>query len=108
MVIWHAFVNFFHCIPLWIVGNKIVSYSVRLEENGFQQTKSEVESLVNVKTLMFVSPIIVGFVVPLMQFATLYLYYNYGHPWCGLFKKFKKTGLTKSKDSQNEVLDTTA
>ena len=105
MVVWHAFVNFFHCLPLWIVGSKILSYAVTLEESGFHQTKSEEESLGDIKALMIVSPIIVALVVPLIQFGTLYLYYNYGHPWCRLFVKFKKPGTKKSKSDTVQKLE---
>ena len=95
VVTWHAFINFCHCLPLWIVGSKILSHSLTMEENEFLPTQSELDSLSNVKILMIISPIIVVFVVPLIQFGCLYLYYHYGHPWCRMFGDFKKPGATK-------------
>ena len=96
MIIWHAIVNFIHCFPLLITGHKIVAHSTKLEENGFTLTKSEEDSLANVKTLMIMSPIIVALIVPSIQWATLILYYKYGHPWCRIFKHFKKPEERKS------------
>ena len=92
MTIWHAVINVFHCIPLIVSGCKIIKHSTRLEENGFAQTKSELNDLNTIKILMIVAPIFVGFVVPLIQWGTLMLYYHYGHPWCRIFIKadFKK------------------
>ena len=87
IVIWHAVINVFHCFPLVISGKKIIDHSTRLEENGFAQTKSELDALSTAKILMMVAPIFVGFVVPMIQWGTLMLYYYYGHPWCRIFNK---------------------
>ena len=108
VIAWHAFVNFCHCLPLWVVGSEILSHSVRMEENGFPQTKSELDSLSTVKILMIISPIIVVFVVPLIQFGCLYLYYMYGHPWCRMFGHFKKPGATKSMVLPKQKLNVSA
>ena len=97
MIVWHASINFFHCLPLWIEGNKISTYSSSLQENGFPLTKSETDALANVRLLMILSPFVVVLIVPLIQFGALVLYYKYGHPWCRLFKHFKQPDETKSK-----------
>ena len=104
MIIWHAIVNLFHCLPLWIEGAKIVAHSQRLHENEFKLTKSEEDSLTNVLTLMIVSPILVVLVVPLIQFGTLFLYYNYGHPWSRIFKDFKKPDQTKCESEGENAI----
>ena len=105
MIIWHAIFNFFHCLPVWIAGSKILAHSTRLEENGFVQTRSEEEALKSVKTLMISSPIVVAVIVPLIQCGTLIIYYKYGHPWCRIFKHFKKPGTTRPKTVKNEKTD---
>ena len=103
MVIWHAVVNVLHCIPLAVSGSKIIKYSTKLEESGFSQTRSELDSLTTVKILMMVAPIFVGFLVPLTQWGTLMLYYYYGHPWCRIFNKFDFTKPDKPKTKQNMI-----
>ena len=104
MIIWHAVVNVLHCIPLVLSGSKIINHATRMEENGFAQTKSELDSLATVKVLMTVAPIFVGFLVPLIQWGTLMLYYYYGHPWCRIFNKadFTKPDVPKSKPNMIE------
>ena len=97
MIVLHAVINFLHCLPLWIEGSKIEAHSKRLEANGFPATKSEAEALANVFILMAISPIMVVVVVPLIQWGTLFLYYNYGHPWCRLFKHFKQPEETERR-----------
>ena len=103
MVIWHAVINVFHCIPLVISGKKIIDHSTRLEENGFAQTKSELDALSTVKILMMVAPIFVGFVVPMIQWGALMLYYYYGHPWCRIFNKPDFTKPEQPNTKQNKI-----
>ena len=103
MVVWHAVVNVLHCIPLVMSGSKIIKYSTKLEENGFSQTRSELDALATVKILMMVAPIFVGFLVPLIQWGALMLYYYYGHPWCRIFNKFDFTKPDKPKLKQNMI-----
>ena len=97
MIVWHVVINFFHCLPLWIEGNKISTYSSSLQENGFPLSISETDALANVRLLMILSPFVVVLIVPLLQFGALVLYYKYGHPWCRLFKYFKQTEEATSK-----------
>ena len=97
MIVWHAVINFFHCLPLWIEGNKISTYSSSLQENGFPLSISETDALANVRLLMILSPFVVVLIVPLIQFGALVLYYKYGHPWGRLFKYFKQTEEATSK-----------
>ena len=105
MIIWHAMINVVHCIPMIVSGCKIINHSTRLEENGFAQTKSELDALSTIKILIIIAPILVGFVVPLIQWGTLMLYYYYGHPWCRIFTKpdFKKPDAPTSKENQAEL-----
>ena len=95
MISWHAIINLLHCLPVWIEGSKIISHSKRLEDKGFVPTKFEEESLNDVTTLMIVSPFVVVLFVPLIQWGTLYLYYNYGHPWSRIFTHLKPPEQTK-------------
>ena len=103
MVIWHAVINVFHCIPLVISGKKIIDHSTRLEENGFAQTKSELDALSTVKILMMLAPILVGFLVPMIQWGSLMLYYYYGHPWCRIFNKLDFTKPEQPNTKQNKI-----
>ena len=99
MVVWNAIINLIYCVPMWIEGGNMITFTGKLVENGFPLNNFEEDSLAHVRSLMIVSPILVAIIVPGIQLGTLFLYYRYGHPWSRIFKEFKSShNQSKSKD----------
>ena len=97
MLIWHTIWNFLHCLPVFISGSTIILYHQSLLPYVLE---SEIQSYNVIYVFMIIVPILILFVIPVLQIFSLYFYYNHGHPWCRLFKIF----VEEKEEKINETL----
>ena len=92
MLVWHAVINFLHCLPLLFgAGPLIIRLHREQLDKGQDLTQDEMDALASLTSLMVAAPLMLLVVIPLLQWGSLFLYYNYGHPWARLFRDFPKS-----------------
>ena len=92
MLVWHVVWNVLHLIPfLAFVGPAIIQY----HHSQLPEILSDETYAYNVIVgLMIALPLGIVVLLPALQILSLYLYYNFGHPWCRLSKLiFAKDGV---------------
>ena len=88
MLIWHVVWNVLHIVPfLAFVGPTIIQYH-QAQRNLVLENETYAYNVII--GLMIALPLGVVVLLPALQVLSLYLYYNFGHPWCRLFKEISR------------------
>jgi len=95
LLILSGLANILLCIPLWLLSVNIALRNNFLDDY-FHPLSEEAESTKMAIKLTWTS-VALCLLTPLAQTALLWLYYEYGHPWCLVWRNLKKN--TKLKET---------
>ena len=88
MLIWHVVWNSLHLVAfVAFVGPTIIQYH-QAQRNLVLEDETYAYNVII--GLMIALPLGVVVLLPALQVLSLYLYYNFGHPWCRLFKEISR------------------